>query len=135
MKITGVMAPSFKAVIASDRLVEELTAMSKDEEANPTLRNRSGAALNAIREATNQQKTNKKVNLFVDYGSMYLGYGDSFENAQPIKSTIRNFKEIFVKDKISPVDFLPDFYRKIRQLSEQALKIGPQRIKTKSKKG
>lgn len=134
MKITGTMSPSFKAVIANTQLVEELTTLSKESD-DPTLRNRSEAALNAIREATNQQKTNRKVNLFVDYGSMYLGYGDSFENAKPIKSTIRNFKEIYVKDKIRPIDFLPDFYRKVRQLSEQALKTGPQRTNSKSRKG
>lgn len=135
MKISGIMTPSFKAVIASDKLVEELTATTMNEEADATLRNRSRAALNAIREVTNQQKSNKKVNLFVDYGSMYLGYGNSFEESKPIKSTIRNFKEIFVQDKIKPIDFLPDFYRKIRQLSEEALKTGPQRIKAKNKKG
>lgn len=135
MKISATMAPSFKAVITNPQLTETLTSIATSKNADPTMRNRSEAALNAIREATNQQKNNRKVNLFVDYGSMYLGYGDSFENSKPIKSTIKNFKEIFILDKIKPIDFLPDFYRKIRQLSTEALKTGPQRIKVKNKKG
>lgn len=118
MNIQNNHRQSFKAAIINPQLTEKLTELSASK--NRLIANRANAAINVIKEATNSQKSNHKVNLFIDFGSIYIGKGKSFEKPEIIQNTTKNFKEIYVADKVRAKEFLRNFVEKVREISEKA---------------
>ena len=117
MHIQNYSSQSFTSTYVNPKLITRLEELSN----NPTRQISNGAkrTLEVIREVTRTQQKNHKVNLFIDYGFMYLGRGRTFEDSQIIQNTTRGFKEIHVAEK-EPRGFLDKFAEKARALSKRA---------------
>ena len=116
MHIQNYSSQSFTSTYVNPKLITKLEELG--DSLNKPIANGAKRTLDVIREVERAQRNHRKINLFIDFDSMYLGYGDTFEKPQIIQNTTKGFKEIHVADK-NPRGFLKKFPEKARFLSNR----------------